>query len=143
MRTYVYVDGFNLYYGALRGTPYKWLNLPTLCTLLLPGYQVEKMKYFTAHIQARPDDPDQPTRQQVYLRALSTLPNLEIILGHFLPNASPCGLSSPQRWALPLYGSSRPKRKAQWMKKRVYFSYPPREPDGSEHNHLGHAALRA
>ena len=24
-RTHVYVDGFNLYFGALRGTPYKWL----------------------------------------------------------------------------------------------------------------------
>jgi hypothetical protein len=27
MRTVVYVDGFNLYYGALRGTPFKWLDL--------------------------------------------------------------------------------------------------------------------
>jgi hypothetical protein len=23
MRTYIYVDGFNLYYGALKNTPYK------------------------------------------------------------------------------------------------------------------------
>jgi type I restriction enzyme M protein len=29
MRTFVYVDGFNLYYGAVRGTPFKWLNLHT------------------------------------------------------------------------------------------------------------------
>lgn len=27
MNTYIYVDGFNLYYGAVKGTPYK-LNLP-------------------------------------------------------------------------------------------------------------------
>ena len=27
MRTYVYVDGFNLYYGALKGSHYKWLDL--------------------------------------------------------------------------------------------------------------------
>jgi hypothetical protein len=26
-RTRVYVDGFNLYYLALRGTPYRWLDL--------------------------------------------------------------------------------------------------------------------
>jgi hypothetical protein len=26
MRTWEYVDGFNLYYGAVKGTPYKWLN---------------------------------------------------------------------------------------------------------------------
>ena len=28
MRTFVYVDGFNLYYGVLKGTPWKWLDLP-------------------------------------------------------------------------------------------------------------------
>lgn len=34
--TYVYIDGFNLYYRALKGTPYKWLDLERLCGLLLP-----------------------------------------------------------------------------------------------------------
>jgi hypothetical protein len=29
-RTYVYVDGFNLYYRALRKTKFKWLNLEAL-----------------------------------------------------------------------------------------------------------------
>jgi len=27
LRTVVYIDGFNLFYGALKGTPYKWLDL--------------------------------------------------------------------------------------------------------------------
>ena len=27
MRTIVYVDGFNLYYGCLKNTPWKWLDL--------------------------------------------------------------------------------------------------------------------
>jgi very-short-patch-repair endonuclease len=26
MKTIVYIDGFNLYYGAVRKTPYRWLN---------------------------------------------------------------------------------------------------------------------
>ena len=26
MRTRVYIDGFNLYYGCLKGTPAKWLD---------------------------------------------------------------------------------------------------------------------
>ena len=26
MRTIAYIDGFNLYYGLLKGTPYKWLD---------------------------------------------------------------------------------------------------------------------
>lgn len=30
LRTRVYVDGFNLYYGCLKGTPWKWLNLVAL-----------------------------------------------------------------------------------------------------------------
>ena len=40
MRTFVYVDGFNLYYGVLRGTAWKWLDLPSGPPgLLLPGFQ--------------------------------------------------------------------------------------------------------
>jgi len=42
--------------------------------------------YFTARVSARPGDPDQPTRQQAFLRALATLPNFDIIFGHFLTN---------------------------------------------------------
>lgn len=84
MRTIVYVDGFNLYYGALKGTPFKWLNLEQLCRLLLPQNKIVAIKYFTATVSARPHDPHQPVRQQIYLRALQTLPNLEIIYGHFL-----------------------------------------------------------
>ena len=72
MKTYVYVDGFNLYYGAVKDTPYKWLNPQKLCDLLLPNHNITKIKYFTARISARPNDPDQPTRQQFYLRALRT-----------------------------------------------------------------------
>ena len=86
MKTNVYVDGFNLYYRALKRTPYKWLNLDKLCRYLLPGHQINQIKYYTAHVAARPHDPDEPTRQQTYLRALRTLPNVSIILGTFLTN---------------------------------------------------------
>jgi len=27
MKVNIYVDGFNLYYGAVKGTPYRWLLL--------------------------------------------------------------------------------------------------------------------
>ena len=30
MDTYVYVDGFNLYYGAVKRTPLKWLDIKAL-----------------------------------------------------------------------------------------------------------------
>jgi len=84
VKTFVYVDGFNLYYGAVRGTALKWLDISRMCQLLLPRHDIASIKYFTARISARPGDPDQPARQQTFLRALRTLPNLEIIYGHFL-----------------------------------------------------------
>ena len=84
MNTIVYIDGFNLYYGALKGTPFKWLNPLELCEKLLPSFNIIKIKYYTARVSARPTDPGQPVRQQTYLRALRTIPNLEIVYGQFL-----------------------------------------------------------
>jgi hypothetical protein len=82
VKTCVYVDGFNLYYGALKGTPYRWLDLRKLSELLLPKHEITRIKYFTARVSARPGDPGQSTRQHAYLRALTTIANLDIIYGH-------------------------------------------------------------
>jgi hypothetical protein len=84
MQTNVYIDGFNLYYRAVKETPYRWLDIGKLTQLLLPKHQVNRIRYFTALVTARPDDPTQPQRQQTYLRALGTIPNLTIHFGHFL-----------------------------------------------------------
>lgn len=84
MHTHIYIDGFNLYYGLLRGTPYKWIDLEKMCDQLLPKNKVEKIYYFTAKVDARPEDPDQPLRQQAFLNALATLPRVEIHLGNFM-----------------------------------------------------------
>ncbi len=84
MKACVYVDGFNLYNGALRSTSYKWLDLERLAyRILSPGITVEKVKYFSAKVIARPNDPDQPLRQIIYWRALRTLSTVEIIEGKF------------------------------------------------------------
>jgi hypothetical protein len=61
MATNVYVDAFNLYYGCLKGTPYRWLDLGTLCTRLLPKDPINRIRYFTATVSARPDNPDAPS----------------------------------------------------------------------------------
>ncbi len=85
MRTRVYVDAFNLFYGALRGTPYTWLDLDTLCRKLLQqANQIDHIHDCTAQVAARAGDQGQPQRQQLYLRALRTIPHLTITLGHFL-----------------------------------------------------------
>jgi hypothetical protein len=83
-RTIVYVDGFNLYYGALKGTRHKWLNLETLCQNLLPKDEIVEIKYFTAHVVPRKDNPTAAQEQQTYLRALRTVSCLSIHLGRFL-----------------------------------------------------------
>jgi uncharacterized LabA/DUF88 family protein len=84
LKTNVYIDGFNLYYGCLKNTPSRWLDLGTLCSKLLPNNTVHRIRYFTALVTPRPSDPQQRTRQEVYLRALRTTPVLTIHLGHFL-----------------------------------------------------------
>ena len=83
----VYIDGFNLYYGAVKGSPYKWLDLAALCHRMLPNDNIQAIEYFTAVVSARPYDPNLPVRQHVYLRALKTIPNLSICYGHFLTHS--------------------------------------------------------
>lgn len=87
--TYVYIDGFNLYYGCFKNrrgpqwTQYKWLDLQALCDKLLPKNNVTTIKYYTAEVSSRPPD-KQADRQRAYLKALSTLDRVSIIKGHFL-----------------------------------------------------------
>lgn len=99
-RTSVYVDGYNLYYGSLKNTQYKWLNLLSLCQIYFPTNDITSIKYFTAKISARPNDPQQPARQNAYFRALETIPGLEIIYGHYLTHIVRARLANP-----PLIGS--------------------------------------
>lgn len=83
MRTSFYIDGFNLYYRAVRGTPYRWLDLYAVSQALLPSHEVNRIRYFTALIQQRPDDLRAPIRQATYIRALETIPNLSVHYGQF------------------------------------------------------------
>lgn len=85
-RTIVYVDGFNFYYGAVRGTPWKWLDLAALFRRVLgPENDLVKVKYFTARVQPSRNDPHVNIRQDSYLRALQThCPAVEVYFGHFL-----------------------------------------------------------
>jgi len=85
MRVSVYVDGFNLYYGALKGTPFKWLNPLLLSWQFLPAtHTIDKVKYFTARVSGAVD-PGEPVRQQIYFDALRTVPEIELHFGRFLP----------------------------------------------------------
>lgn len=94
-RTSVYVDAFNLFFGSLKKTPYRWLDLQALCQTYLPANDITAIKYFTALVSARPDDPQQPVRQQTYLRAIETLPTVQIIYGHYLSHKVMARLANP------------------------------------------------
>ncbi len=96
MLTNVYVDGFNLYYGCLKGTPYRWLNLEALCSHLLPRHTIGRIRYFTAKVAARADDPQGPARQEAYLRALATSPRVSTHLGSFLTKVTRMPLANPR-----------------------------------------------
>jgi uncharacterized LabA/DUF88 family protein len=84
LKTNVYIDGFNLYYGCVRGTPYKWLDVAAFCARLLPKNEINRIRYFTALVTPHANDPQQRMQQEIYLRAIRTIPNLTIDLGHFL-----------------------------------------------------------
>ena len=83
MRTNFYIDGFNLYYLALKGTLHKWLDLYLLCQSLTPVHQVNRIRYFTTLVQTRRGNLQRPVRQAMYLRALETIPGLSIHYGQF------------------------------------------------------------
>jgi len=90
----VYIDGFNLYYGALKRSPYKWLDPAALSQTLLPSDTIQQIHYFTARVSSRPYNPTSAHDQGLYIRALKTIPNLKIKYGHFLTHSVPMYLTN-------------------------------------------------
>jgi hypothetical protein len=97
-RTIVYVDGFNLYYGCLKHTPYRWLDVSALAARLFPAADIRKIWYFTAEPKHDPSDPGKVARHKEYMRALGTVPRIEIKPGFYQLKRS------DQRKVFPLYG---------------------------------------
>lgn len=100
MGVYVYVDGFNLYYGLFKNSRrrhqlparYKWLDLLKLSHEIAPHPNIEWIGYFTAYVKQVAHDPDQHLRQRAYIEALRTIPSLEVIPGNFQPTT---------KWGVP------------------------------------------
>ena len=97
LRTIIYVDGLNFYYGAVKGTPrWKWLDIERFCKLLRPHDDIRQIRYFSSLIQG-------PTKsnQEAYLKALSTTPLVGVILGKFKMKKAKCGVAEcghPSKW---------------------------------------------
>ncbi|MDQ3779786.1 MAG: NYN domain-containing protein [Chloroflexota bacterium] len=100
MGVYVYIDGFNFYYGLFKNkrryhqlpAHYKWLDLLKLSQAIAPDTTIAWIGYFTAYVKQVPRDPDQHLRQRAYIEALRTLTNLEVIPGNFQPTT---------KWGVP------------------------------------------
>ena len=81
--TIAYIDGFNLYHRALQNTPYRWSN-PKLLLENVLGHQecLNTLKFYTARVSSK-IDADAPRKQQIYINALGTIPEIEITFGSF------------------------------------------------------------
>ena len=98
MKTRIYIDGYNLYYGCLKRTPYKWLDIFKLFDdYILPSSASKahtndnlSIKFFTANIvEKAATSKDSLADQQAYHRALtfnSSNGQLEIIKGYYSVN---------------------------------------------------------
>lgn len=84
VRTTVYIDGFNFYYGASKRWGCKWVDLRSMVESLLPNNHVNSIKLYTALLSPRITSPDAPMDQLAYHRALELHSGIEITLGHFL-----------------------------------------------------------
>ena len=109
MRTKVYVDGYNLYYGCLKGTEHKWLDLYVLFkNWILPSSapletELVGIKFFTAPIQAKAAKADDSVSSQArYHQALKNRysAEIEVVRGYYTMdtvNAKVVDLTNPER----------------------------------------------
>ena len=82
--TTVLIDGFNLYYGLLKGTQWKWLDLVAFSQELLgDDHNILAVRYFTAPIKTHPHDPEAIDRQKTYLHVLSEMGQVRTTLGFY------------------------------------------------------------
>lgn len=158
MRVGVYVDGFNLYYGARtlcgRGTPgWRWLDIRALANGLVDerrdwnGAQLEKVVYCTALIDGA-ENPSGQADQDVYLKALIAAGSVDHIEhGYYVSRVKKAPLATADhkgrpvlataKWPVMVRGSvGAPVRDATFM-----VSYAYREEKASDVNVASHLLL--
>jgi uncharacterized LabA/DUF88 family protein len=95
MDTIAYIDAFNLYFGALKPNQCKWLDLEKWLDRQFPNNRITTVKYFTARVKPFEGDSGSCLRQAAYLAALSSLPRVQIIEGHYLVKETSALLAQP------------------------------------------------
>jgi uncharacterized LabA/DUF88 family protein len=95
VKTVVYIDGFNLFYGLLKGSPNKWLDLNKFCKNILPSHcDIVAIKFYTALVNDRPHNLGSRDRQNIYLRALIKS-GVQVIKGRYTEHPKAAPLVSP------------------------------------------------
>src|SRR2546425_8852005 len=93
-RCTVYIDGFNFYYGIFANRPeWKWLNIQSFFEMVRSREEVVSIKYFTAIVDPKKGNSPRRERQALFLKALGTLPKVEIVNGVFQPRTTRCEAS--------------------------------------------------
>lgn len=62
----------------------------------MPGLEIHRIRYFTALVKPLTSDPHTRLRQEIYIRALETLPNLTVHYGHYLQSTVSMPLAVPR-----------------------------------------------
>lgn len=158
MRIGVYVDGFNLYYGARgmcgRGTPgWRWLDLRAMATGLIrrrarwAGARVERVVYCTARVDGA-TNPSGHADQDVYLKALLATRSVDHIeYGTYVARVKTAPLAVKDPRGRPrLVGPARPVmiqdgHGGQVPEAVFMVSYASREEKGSDVNVAAHLLL--
>jgi hypothetical protein len=130
MRVGVYLDAFNVYYGARphcgRGVPgWRWLDLAALAMSLINPYvwqehELEWLVYCTAP-RDREGDSSSRQDQQTYINALRQhIPELDIVDGKYVPRtkAGVIGGEGPLRAAATARAFSGPRSPSRMVASR-------------------------
>ncbi|MGI5286125.1 NYN domain-containing protein [Nonomuraea polychroma] len=158
MRVGIYVDGYNLYYGARglcgRGTPgWRWLDLRAMATDLISqrtnwaGAHAERVVYCTARIDGA-DNPDGQRDQSIYLNALLAASSVDHIeFGYYVSRVKYAPLAVRDRAGRPVIARSAwpvqvcDSSGASVPDASFMVSYAYREEKGSDVNVASHLLL--
>lgn len=160
MKVGVYIDGFNLYYGARetcgKGTSgWRWLDLRSLAEDLIgrrtnwQGATVERLVYCTARISAA-SNRDGSEEQDIYLKALRAGNVVDLIeYGHYVARVKTAPLATENKSGKPVLASStwpvmvQDRNGSPVPHARFMVSYAHREEKGSDVNVASHLLLDA
>jgi len=157
MRVGVYIDGYNLYYGARAicgcGTPgWRWLDVRALAHSLLddtywPGARIARLVYCTARIDGAAN-PSGHADQDVYLKALLATGSVDHIeYGTYVSRVKSAPLATRDKRGRPVLTTSRwpvvvkDAADADVRDARFMVSYAYREEKGSDVNVASHLVV--